>query len=68
MAKSGYQRLKEWRTRQSSGQQLPTCRMCDRFIKGELSIKRGMCSYCFPKTEEGIQANIEAVKRHRAKQ
>ena len=67
MAKSGYQRLKEWRDRNSKGEQLPTCKVCDRAIKGKLSVQRGVCSYCFPKTEEGIKNNKETVSRHRGK-
>ncbi len=66
MAKSGYQRLKEWRDRQSSGEQLPTCKMCDRLIKGKLSVARGICSYCYPKTEEGSKASKETMKRYYA--
>ncbi|MBR8835372.1 MAG: hypothetical protein DSM106950_15430 [Stigonema ocellatum SAG 48.90 = DSM 106950] len=66
MAKSGYQRIKEYRARQSSGEQLPTCKICERLIKGKLSVARGICSYCFPKTIEGSQANKDAVNRHRA--
>ncbi|MBE9038112.1 hypothetical protein [aff. Roholtiella sp. LEGE 12411] len=68
MAKSGYQRLKQWRERVSTGEQLPKCKICDRPIKGKLSVERGVCSYCFPKTDEGSKANIEAVKRHRRKE
>ena len=67
MAKSGYQRLKEWRSRQSSGEQLPTCKMCDRRIKGKLSVERGICSYCYPKTEEGSLVSKEKMKRYYAK-
>ncbi|MBR8835399.1 MAG: hypothetical protein DSM106950_15585 [Stigonema ocellatum SAG 48.90 = DSM 106950] len=68
MAKSGYQRIKEYRLRQSSGEQLPTCKMCGRFIKGKLSVERGMCSYCYPKTEEGSKASKAAMERYYAKQ
>ncbi len=68
MAKSAYQRLKEWRSRQSSGEQLPTCKMCNRHVKGKLSVERGICSYCYPKTEVGSLASKEKMRRYYAKQ
>ncbi|MDR9893291.1 hypothetical protein G7B40_001650 [Aetokthonos hydrillicola Thurmond2011] len=68
MAKSGYQRLKEWRDRQSSGEELQKCKMCERPMKGKLSIERGFCSYCFPKTPEGQLYRKEIMERHYSKQ
>jgi hypothetical protein len=68
MAKSGYQRLKEWRDRKKKGLEMPKCKMCDRPLKGKLTIERRVCSYCFPKTDVGSLASKEAVNRHRAKQ
>ena len=67
MAKSAYQRLKEWRSRQSSGEQLPTCKMCDRPLKGKKSSERGVCSYCYPKTEPGCRERKEIMKRYYAR-
>ncbi|MDF5722168.1 MAG: hypothetical protein PUP91_17110 [Rhizonema sp. PD37] len=36
--------------------------------EGKKSLERGVCSYCYPKTEEGRTANKKAVERHRSKQ
>lgn len=66
MTKSGYQRLKEWRKRQSISEEIPKCMMCSRTLKGKKSSQRGVCSYCYPKTLEGNKANKEAVEKHRS--
>ncbi|MBW4480737.1 MAG: hypothetical protein KME54_28840 [Tolypothrix brevis GSE-NOS-MK-07-07A] len=67
MTKSGYQRLKEWRIRQTTGEEMPHCKMCSRPLKGKKSIERGICSYCYPKTPEGSKANKKAVEKYRNK-